>query len=560
MRRVTDFLVRNWPLKLGAIVFATILYSGLVLGQNVRTFNGTIPVEAIRQPADATMLSDLPPVTQVRYRAPIDVGVVSPDSFRATVDLSRVEAQPGGPAVPVPVSVIALDQRIQIVDYQPLEIEVRLDPVSTREMPVTVVVGTVPDGVSVGPPQVDPSSVTISGASSRVDIVTSVVARVAIDASALNVDREVDLVPVDSNGNQVPNVEMTPARARVRIAVARELATVSLPVVPQVTGQPAAGYRITSVTVDPVVITVSGEEGVVSQMQNAPTEPIDVAGRTTDLEAMVRFALPEGVSVTGNDSVRVVVTIAEETGTRSFAVAVVTDTPQLPTAQYTLGTNQVQVTLGGPISALNAVDAASLTAHVAVSALGAGTSTVDITFEPPSGLQLVDITPPQTTVTVVEHANSVISTDTQPMTKLFGTDGIRGVANVDLTPRMAYDLGRATAARLADGAGGHILIGQDTRRSGDMFVAAVGAGAMSMGADVHRLGVCPTPALAYLTAAGHFGAGVMVSASHNPARDNGLKVFDDSGIKLEDGIEDELEALMAARRRAGRARESHSRP
>jgi YbbR domain-containing protein len=401
VRRVTDFLVRNWPLKLGAIVFATILYSGLVLGQNVRTFNGTIPVEAVHQPSGATMLSDLASVTQVRYRAPLDVGVVSPDSFRATVDLARIDAQPGGPPVSVPVSLIALDQRIQIVDYQPLEIEIRLDPTGTREMPVTVVVGTVPDGVSVGPPQVDPSSVTISGASSRVDIVTAVIARVAIDASALNVDREVDLVPIDSNGNQVPNIEVTPERARVRIAVARELATVSLPVVPQITGQLAAGYRITSVTVDPVVITVSGEEGVVSQMQNAPTQPIDVAGRTTDLEAMVRFALPEGVSVTGNDSVRIVVTIAEETGTHSFAVGVVPDGPR-PGAQYTLGTNQVQVTLGGPLSALNAVDAATLTAHVDVSALGAGTSTVNITFEPPSALQLIEITPPQTTVTVVE--------------------------------------------------------------------------------------------------------------------------------------------------------------
>jgi phosphoglucosamine mutase len=130
------------------------------------------------------------------------------------------------------------------------------------------------------------------------------------------------------------------------------------------------------------------------------------------------------------------------------------------------------------------------------------------------------------------------------MTRLFGTDGIRGIANVDLTARMAYDLGRATAWRLADGEGGHLLIGQDTRRSGDMFVAAVAAGAMSMGADVHRLGVCPTPALAHLTATGHFGAGIMVSASHNPARDNGLKVFAGSGIKLEDQLEDELEALM----------------
>jgi phosphoglucosamine mutase len=129
------------------------------------------------------------------------------------------------------------------------------------------------------------------------------------------------------------------------------------------------------------------------------------------------------------------------------------------------------------------------------------------------------------------------------VTRLFGTDGIRGVANVDLTPRLAFDLGRAAASRLLGG-GGHLLIGQDTRRSSDMLVAGVAAGAMSMGTDVHRLGVCPTPALAHLTATGGFGAGVMVSASHNPPRDNGLKVVDRNGMKLDDPVEDELESLQ----------------
>jgi phosphoglucosamine mutase len=129
------------------------------------------------------------------------------------------------------------------------------------------------------------------------------------------------------------------------------------------------------------------------------------------------------------------------------------------------------------------------------------------------------------------------------VTKLFGTDGIRGVANVDLQPKLAFDLGRATASRLL-GVGGSLLLGQDTRRSGDMFAAAVAAGALSLGADVHRLGVCPTPALAHLTATGKHKAGIMVSASHNPARDNGLKVVDERGLKLDDPVEDELEAII----------------
>jgi phosphoglucosamine mutase len=127
--------------------------------------------------------------------------------------------------------------------------------------------------------------------------------------------------------------------------------------------------------------------------------------------------------------------------------------------------------------------------------------------------------------------------------RLFGTDGIRGVANVELKPTLAYALGRATAHRLV-GKGGQLVVGQDTRRSGDMFVAAIAAGATSLGSDVRIAGCVPTPALAYLAGTGDFAAGIMVSASHNPADDNGLKVLDEQGLKLDDSVEDELEQLI----------------
>jgi phosphoglucosamine mutase len=127
--------------------------------------------------------------------------------------------------------------------------------------------------------------------------------------------------------------------------------------------------------------------------------------------------------------------------------------------------------------------------------------------------------------------------------RLFGTDGIRGVANVDLKPTLAYALGRATAHKLA-GPGAAIVVGQDTRRSGDMFVAAITAGATSLGVDVRIAGCVPTPGLAFLAGSGDFAAGIMVSASHNPAEDNGLKVLDAAGLKLDDTIEDELEQLI----------------
>lgn len=128
------------------------------------------------------------------------------------------------------------------------------------------------------------------------------------------------------------------------------------------------------------------------------------------------------------------------------------------------------------------------------------------------------------------------------MGRLFGTDGIRGVANVDLTPILAYDLGRAVG-HLLDGAGRSVVVGQDTRRSGDMLVAALGAGLTAVGADVVEVGVVTTPCLSFLAAADGHAAGVMVSASHNPAADNGLKVVS-GGRKVDDAVEDQLERLI----------------
>jgi phosphoglucosamine mutase len=133
------------------------------------------------------------------------------------------------------------------------------------------------------------------------------------------------------------------------------------------------------------------------------------------------------------------------------------------------------------------------------------------------------------------------------MGKLFGTDGIRGVANVyPMDVETAVSAGRAIAQyfRSDRNEDGVICIGQDTRLSGDMITQAVSAGICSAGMNASLLGVVPTPAVAYLTHATGARAGVVISASHNPFEDNGIKLFNSNGYKLEDKEEDEIEALM----------------
>jgi len=128
---------------------------------------------------------------------------------------------------------------------------------------------------------------------------------------------------------------------------------------------------------------------------------------------------------------------------------------------------------------------------------------------------------------------------------MFGTDGVRGVANRELTPELALKLGRAGAFVLSRGLPGcRLVIGRDTRVSGDMLEAALVAGICSVGVDVLKVGVMPTPAVAYLTRALGAAGGVVISASHNPVADNGIKFFGPSGYKLADEVEEEIERLV----------------
>jgi len=145
------------------------------------------------------------------------------------------------------------------------------------------------------------------------------------------------------------------------------------------------------------------------------------------------------------------------------------------------------------------------------------------------------------------------------MGKLFGTDGVRGVANTELTPELAFLLGRAGAYVLTKEKPGDtaiqankglkiapkVLLGKDSRVSGDMLEAALTAGLCSIGAQVYCAGVVPSPAVAFLVRHYKLDAGVMISASHNPMADNGIKFFSGEGYKLPDALEDEIETLVS---------------
>jgi phosphoglucosamine mutase len=130
--------------------------------------------------------------------------------------------------------------------------------------------------------------------------------------------------------------------------------------------------------------------------------------------------------------------------------------------------------------------------------------------------------------------------------RLFGTDGIRGVANADLSTELVDRVARAAVHVLAPERRGRVAIGRDPRISGDLLEAQFAAGLCSAGADAIRLGVLPTPGVALLTRRLNVDAGVVISASHNPVADNGIKFFAPTGFKLPDAVEDEIERLVVS--------------
>ena len=126
----------------------------------------------------------------------------------------------------------------------------------------------------------------------------------------------------------------------------------------------------------------------------------------------------------------------------------------------------------------------------------------------------------------------------------FGTDGIRGKANVTLPVTVAYRIGCYLGYYFSQNGKEKILIGKDTRRSGSMLESALAAGIVACGGDVYLLGVCPTPSVAYLVKTQGFACGVMISASHNPYYDNGIKIFNALGMKLEREVEEKIEEYL----------------
>ncbi len=405
--RVLRFIFRSWPLKIGAVLLAIILYVGMVFLQTTQQWPGTIPIELANQPAnsvlmkpDPSLATSLPTVSNIRYIAAQDVPVTR-DSFRATVDLANVKVSENEDTL-VKVQLVAPDQRIQILDYQPQQITVALDPKDHKQVGVQVDFGAVPSGLQPGTPVLSASTVDASGAASIVRRVAYADAQIRIDASGLDVSQDVVLVAFDATGAVVDSGKVTfnPRTVHVAVQVGSQLRTETVPVNPILVNAPAAGYRVASIDVTPSVVAVRGQADALALLKGlADTQPISIAGATGDVSKTVTLNLPSGVTADDVSQIAVTVHLQSPPSTVSVGVGLVPDGAR-PDRIYSLSTPSVTITLGGATAALNAFDTSTLVGSVSVGTLGVGAHTVIVTTAVPPGIKVVSISPSQITVTV----------------------------------------------------------------------------------------------------------------------------------------------------------------
>jgi YbbR domain-containing protein len=266
-------------------------------------------------------------------------------------------------------------------------------------VPVRVNEGTIPTGVQAGDAVVDPKTVTISGPSSAVRDVAEAVVSVRIDASGVNVDRMVSPDPVDGQGQAVTGVKVDPTTVHVTIPLFTDRQSRSLPVIPTVTGTPAPGFRIASVSTDPLVVSLVGNLDELDALVGANTATVLVAGATSDVDVIVGLSLPVGVLPLGDGKVRVRVHIEPVTETRTYGAGFRLDGTS-PALQYSLSDASVRLTLFGSVADLDRLSATALVVGLDVSGLGPGPHKLTIVPSLPTGVSVAASSPTVVTVTI----------------------------------------------------------------------------------------------------------------------------------------------------------------
>ena len=403
------FLLRNWHLKVSAVLLATVLYTGLVFSGSFTNSTVQVRIEHLNASRDVFVLSGDPGLAEVSYRvANADAAAVTDGDVAVAVDLAAYDMDRAPEPQQLPLEARSLRDGVEILTVEPATIRVQLDRVDVRSVPVEVEPGSIPDGLEIDDPVVSHEAVEVRGPASVLSQVDRALAYVDIPSSAIDVNEPVTLTLVDIEDQPVGTgqLEMDPEVVSVQIGVRAVETEATVAVRPNVeTGTPAPGFALEAIRVEPAYVTIVGLPEVLAEIASVTTAPVAIDGLSADETFEVELELPDDVSLADGepDTVTVTATIGPSVSSRTFVVGVVCegadDNACLPRVE------QVAVTLSGSGAALSAISAAALTPTVDASDLDPGN--YDLTPSVgglPQGVSLVGISPGTIPVSILAPA------------------------------------------------------------------------------------------------------------------------------------------------------------
>jgi YbbR domain-containing protein len=399
------FLLRNWHLKLSAVLLATVLYTGLVFSGSFSESSIQVRIEQANASRDVFVLSGDPGLAEVRYRVANDAtGVVVEGDVVVSIDLAAYDMARAPEPQQLRVEAESLKDGIEILSVEPDTVLVALDRVEVRTVEVEVDHGTVPDGLEVDDPVVSHDEVQVRGPASVVNQVDRALALINIPASGIDVNEPVTLTLVDIEGQPIGTgqVDVDPEVVSVQVDVREVETETTVPVRLNIeAGAPAAGFALEELAVDPPYVTIVGLPEVLAEIRSVTTEPISIDGLTTDETFEIALQLPDGVTLGDGEpsTVTVTATIGPSVSSRTFVVGIVCigagDNACLPAL------DQLTITLSGAGDALSGLTASDVTPIVDASGLAPGTYSLTPALTGlPGGVELIEINPGSVSVTI----------------------------------------------------------------------------------------------------------------------------------------------------------------
>jgi YbbR domain-containing protein len=374
------------------------------------TVSMPVPIEYTKQPSGTVVVGDLKQkITALKLRAPrsswegLDVS-----KFRAVVDISNLEVGLSD----VPVRVECSDPNVKVLEVVPKSVTVRIERLVEKKVPVKVHLSAdVPFGYELSKTEFSPQEVVVKGPQSMVDKVESAETTIAFGTIKESMSRKAQLRPMNKEGKQLTGPELTPPTVTITVTVKQLAGVRELPVVTQITGQPAPGYRVSGVSVSPQEVKVLGSPEEISKLPGyVETPPIDVSKATSTIQRTVPLSLPKDVTVWGPLNVTVSVEISPIEGSMSLQLSP-TAIGLGPGLEAQPSPDKVTVILSGPLPKINSLKPEDVRVELNLTGKGVGRYKVEPRVVPPAGINVDSVLP-----NIIEVAVTKVTTPTATIT------------------------------------------------------------------------------------------------------------------------------------------------